>query len=210
MIKILLADDHAVVRQGLKQMLMETYPHAIFAEASNAAEVMELVHKQRWDIAILDISMPGRNGLDVLKEIKDLYPKLPVLILSMHPEDQFAVRVIKAGAAGYMMKDTAMEELITAIKKILAGGKYIRASVAEKLAEDIGRRKSDEPHTTLSDREYQVLCMIASGTTVSDIAEKMALSVKTISTYRARILEKMEMKSNAELTHYAIKNNLVE
>jgi len=210
MIKILLADDHAVVRQGLKQMLMETYPHAIFAEASNAAEVMEFVHKQRWDIAILDISMPGRNGLDVLKEIKDLYPKLPVLILSMHPEDQFAVRVIKAGAAGYMMKDTAMEELITAIKKILAGGKYIRASVAEKLAEDIGRRKSDEPHTTLSDREYQVLCMIASGTTVSDIAEKMALSVKTISTYRARILEKMEMKSNAELTHYAIKNNLVE
>jgi DNA-binding NarL/FixJ family response regulator len=210
MIKILLADDHAVVRQGLKQMLMETYPHAIFAEASNAAEVMELVHKQRWDIAILDISMPGRNGLDVLKEIKDLYPKLPVLILSMHPEDQFAVRVIKAGAAGYMMKDTAMEELITAIKKILAGGKYIRASVAEKLAEDIGRRKSDEPHTTLSDREYQVLCMIASGMTVSDIAEKMALSVKTISTYRARILEKMEMKSNAELTHYAIKNNLVE
>ena len=210
MIKILLADDHAVVRQGLKQMLMETYPHAIFAEASNAAEVMELVHKQRWDIAILYISMPGRNGLDVLKEIKDLYPKLPVLILSMHPEDQFAVRVIKAGAAGYMMKDTAMEELITAIKKILAGGKYIRASVAEKLAEDIGRRKSDEPHTTLSDREYQVLCMIASGMTVSYISEKMALSVKTISTYRARILEKMEMKSNAELTHYAIKNNLVE
>ncbi|MEK7264363.1 MAG: response regulator transcription factor [Bacteroidota bacterium] len=210
MIKILLADDHAVVRQGLKQMLMETYPHAIFAEASNAAEVMALVHKQRWDIAILDISMPGRNGLDVLKEIKDLYPKLPVLILSMHPEDQFAVRVIKAGAAGYMMKDTATEELITAIKKILAGGKYIRSSVAEKLAEDMDRHKSDEPHKILSDREYQVLCMMASGKTVSDIAHEMALSVKTISTYRARILDKMKMKSNAELTHYAIKNNLVE
>ena len=208
MLKILIADDHPIVRKGLKQILSEESDMGVFGEAQNSQEVLELVRKQDWDIVILDITMPGRGGIDVLKELKHQYPKLPLLILSMHPEDQYAVRALKAHASGYMTKDSAPEELVKAIRKILRGGKYISSTLAEKLAFDLETETEKPLHETLSDREHQVLLMIASGKTVSKIAEELSLSVKTIDTYRARILEKMKMKTNAELTHYVIKNNL--
>ncbi len=209
MLKILLADDHAVVRQGVKQILVEAFNKAIYGEAQNAHELLELIHKERWDMVVLDLTMPGGSGLDVLKQIKHDHPQLPVLILSMHPEDQYAVRTLKAGAAGYLNKESAPEELIQALRKILRGGKYISASVAEELVLHVGPEDDRPPHKQLSDREYQVLCMIASGKAVKEIATELSLSAKTISTYRARILEKMNMKTNAELTHYAIQNGLV-
>jgi DNA-binding NarL/FixJ family response regulator len=198
------------VRQGLKQILSEEPDIEVVGEAQNSQEVLELVQKQDWDIVILDITMPGRGGIDVLKELKHQYPKLPVLMLSVHPEDQYAVRALKAHASGYMTKDSAPEELVKAIRKILRGGKYISSTLAEKLAFDLETETEKPLHETLSDREHQVLLMIASGKTVSEIAKELSLSVKTIDTYRARILEKMKMKTNAELTHYAIKNKLVE
>jgi two-component system, NarL family, invasion response regulator UvrY len=160
-------------------------------------------------VLVLDVSMPGRGGLEILKDVKQERPKLPVLILSMHPEDQYAVRALKAGAAGYLNKDSAPEELVKAVRKVVGGGRYVSANVAEKLAYDLTSDTGRAPHETLSDREFQVLCMIASGKSVTDIAEELALSVKTVSTYRARILEKMGMRNNAELTHYAIQNRLV-
>jgi len=210
MIKILIADDHPIVRQGLKQILSEEPDIEVVGEAQNSQEVLELVRKQHWDIVILDITMPGRGGLDVLKELKHERPKLPVLMLSVHPEDQYAVRALKAHASGYLTKDSAPEELVKAIRKILRGGKYISSTLAEKLAFDL-ETETDKPlHETLSDRESQVMLMIASGKTISQIAEELSLSVKTIGTYRTRVLEKMKMKSNAELMHYAIKNGLVE
>jgi DNA-binding NarL/FixJ family response regulator len=210
MIRILLADDHAVVRHGLKQILLDAFPHATFGEAGHAQEVLEHVWKQEWDVIVLDISMPGRSGLDVLKELKQARPKIHVLMLSIHSEDQFAVRVLKAGASGYMTKDSAPDELVGAIKKILHGGKYVSPSLAEKLAFALVPDTDKLPHESLSDREYEVLRLIASGKTVSEIAGTLSLSVKTISTYRSRILEKMNMKTNAELTHYAIQHHLVE
>jgi len=209
-IKILIADDHAVVRRGLKQILAEEPNMAVFGEACNAQEVLKNVREQNWDIVILDITMPDRSGLEVLKELKNIRPKLPVLILSIHPEEQYAVRVLKAGAAGYMTKESAPEELVKAVRKVIRGSKYISPSLAEKLAFDLETDSEKPLHETLSDREYQVMCMIASGKTVKEIAKKLYLSVKTISTHRARILEKMKMKTNAELTHYAIKNRLVD
>jgi DNA-binding NarL/FixJ family response regulator len=210
MIKILIADDHPIVRKGLKQILSEESDMGVFGEAQNSQELLELVRKQDWDIVILDITMPGRGGIDVLKELKHQYPKLPFLILSMHPEDQYAVRALKAGAGGYLTKESAQEELIKAIRKVVRGGKYISSTLAEKLAFDLETETEKPLHETLSDREHQVLLMIASGKTVSEIAEELSLSVKTIDTYRARILEKMKMKTNAELTYYAIKNELVD
>jgi two-component system invasion response regulator UvrY len=210
MLKVLIADDHPIVRQGLKQILSEESDMGVFGEAQNSQEVLELVQKQDWDIVILDITMPGRGGIDVLKELKHERPKLPVLMLSVHPEDQYAVRALKAHASGYMTKDSAPEELVKAIRKILRGGKYISSTLAEKLAFDLETETEKPLHETLSDREHQVLLMIASGKTVSEIAEELSLSVKTIDTYRARILEKMKMKTNAELTYYAIKNELVD
>ena len=210
MLKVLIADDHPIVRQGLKQILTEEPDVVVVGEAQNSQEVLELVQKQDWDIVILDITMPGRGGIDVLKELKHQYPKLPVLMLSVHPEDQYAVRALKAHASGYMTKDSAPEELVKAIRKILRGGKYISSTLAEKLAFDLETETEKPLHETLSDREHQVLLMIGSGKTVSEIAEELSLSVKTIDTYRARILEKMKMKTNAELTHYAIKNGLVD
>jgi DNA-binding NarL/FixJ family response regulator len=210
MLKILIADDHPIVRKGLKQILSEESDMGVVGEAQNSQEVLELVRKQDWDIVILDITMPGRGGIDVLKELKHERPKLPVLMLSVHPEDQYAVRALKAHASGYMTKDSAPEELVKAIRKILRGGKYISSTLAEKLAFDLETETEKPLHETLSDREHQVLLMIASGKTVSKIAEELSLSVKTIDTYRARILEKMKMKTNAELTHYAIKNKLVD
>jgi DNA-binding NarL/FixJ family response regulator len=208
--KVLIADDHAVVREGLKQILSESSDMVVAAEASTGPEVLEKIDKDDFDLIILDIAMPGRGGLDILKEIKNKKPRLPVLILSMYPEEQYAVRVLKAGASGYMTKESAPHELVKAIQQISRGKKYVSPSLAEKLALDLEITTGRPLHESLSDREYQVMCMIASGKTLKDIAEGLSLSIKTISTYRSRILEKMNMKSNAELTHYAIKNRLVD
>jgi DNA-binding NarL/FixJ family response regulator len=209
MIKILLADDHAVVRKGVKQILAEAYPEASFGEAQNFHELHDQVSNDAWDILVLDLAMPEGNGIEMLKQIKHEYTKLPVLVLSIYPEDQYAIRTIRAGAAGYMNKESASEELVEAFQKILAGGEYISASVAEALVQ-YARDEGDRPiHHSLSDREYQVLCLIASGKEIREIASDLALSPKTVSTYRARILVKMNMKTNAELTHYAFQNHLV-
>jgi two-component system invasion response regulator UvrY len=209
-LKILIADDHTVVRQGLKLILAGAFKATTFGEAQNVLELLDLLKKDNWDALVMDLTMPGNNGLDTLKQIKHDYPQVPVLILSMHPEDQYAVRTLKAGAAGYLTKESASEELVNALHKILRGGKYINASVAEKLLLDLGSETERPPHELLSDREFQVMCLIASGKEVGQIAVELSLSVKTISTYRARIMEKMNMKTNAELTHYAIQNKLVE
>lgn len=207
---MLIADDHAVVRQGLKQILSEQPDMQVLGEAGSIPELLDHIRKQRWDIVVLDISMPGRGGLDGLKELKQEQPKLPVLILSIHPEDQFAVRALKAGASGYLTKDSAPEELVQAIRKVLTGRKYISPELAEKLATDLEKDTGRPLHETLSDREFQILRLIASGKSATEIAQKLSLSVKTVSTYRARILEKMNMKTNAELMHYAIKYQLVD
>ena len=207
--RILIADDHAVVRHGLKQILVDEYKRAEFGEARTGQEALGRIWKEKWDIVILDVTMPGRGGLEVLKEIKAARPKLPVLVLSMHPEDQFAVRVLKAGASGYMTKESAPEELVGAVKKILAGGRHISASLAEIMAAHLTLNTNRPPHELLSNREFQVMRQIASGKTVSEIARELSLSVRTVSTYRTRILEKTGMKSNAELTHYAFQNQLV-
>jgi two-component system, NarL family, invasion response regulator UvrY len=208
--KILLADDHTVVRHGLKQILADEFKRAVFGEARNAQEALDLVWKENWDVVVLDITMPGRSGLEVLREIKKSNPKLPVLVLSMHPENQFAVRVLKRGAAGYMTKESAANELVGAIKKVLTGGRYVSASLAEKLATYLASDNQRPPQELLSDREFQVLRLIASGKIVSEIAKELSLSVKTISTYRTRILEKMGLRNNAELMHYAMQHQLVE
>lgn len=208
--RVLIADDHAIVRRGLKLILSEEFTRLVFGEARNGQEVIDHVRKQDWDIVVLDITMPGRSGLDVLKELKQLRPKLPVLILSMHSEDQFGMRVLKAGAAGYMTKENVPEELVKAIKKVLSGGKYISPYLAEQLAFNLEDDSERPIYEKLSDREYHVMCMIASGKTVKEIAQELSLSIKTISTYRSRIFVKLKMKTNAELTHYAVKNNLVD
>lgn len=208
MIKVLVADDHAIVRRGLIQILADHCDISVIGEASDAVELFTLARAQAWDIAILDISMPGRGGLEVLKELKTEFPSRPVLILSIHSEDQYAVRALRAGAAGYLTKESAPPKLVNAIRKAMQGGKYVTPSLAEKLAFNLAPDPDRLPHEELSDREYQVLCAIASGKTVSEIAEEMILSVKTISTYRARLLEKMSLKNNAELTHYAIQHGL--
>jgi DNA-binding NarL/FixJ family response regulator len=207
--KILLADDHAVVRRGLKQIILDTYPKTTFGEAENPTELFNLAKRGPWDILVLDLNMPGTDGLDALKQLKHDYPQLPVLILSIHPEDQFAIRTLRAGAAGYLTKESAPDQLIQAIDKILHGGKYISPMVADTLVAHVGEDNNKLPHEKLSDREYQVLRMIATGKELKQISEELALSVKTISTYRARILEKMAMRTNAELIHYAIENKLV-
>ncbi len=208
--KILIADDHAVVRQGLKQILADEFKKADFGEAGTGQDALSRVWKDKWDVVILDITMPGRSGLEVLKEIKKSRPKLPVLVLSMHPEDQFAVRVLKAGASGYMTKESAPEELVGAIKKVLGGGRHVSAALAEIMAAYLTINTKKPPHELLSNREYQVMRLISSGKTVSQIGREISLSVRTVSTYRTRILEKMGMKSNAELTHYAFQNQLVK
>ena len=209
MLRILLADDHAVVRQGVKQILADAFAKATFGEAQNAPELLDLVANERWDIVVLDLTMPGGNGLEALKQIKRDQPQLPVLILSMYPEDQYAVRTIRAGAAGYLNKESAPEELVTAIRKVLNGGQYISASVADELVLHARHEDGQPLHKHLSDREYQVLCLIASGKELKEISNELALSAKTVSTYRARLLEKMNMKTNAELTYYAVQNGLV-
>ncbi len=209
MIRLLIADDHAVVRKGMKQILAETRDIVVTDEAADGKEALEKIRKNDYDMALLDISMPGRDGLEVLKESKNLKPKLPILMLSMYPEEQYAVRALRSGASGYLTKDSAPDELIAAIRKVSTGGKYVSTSLAEKLALKLGADLETPPHETLSDREYQVMCMIASGKTVKEIGEELSLSVKTVSTYRARVLVKMRLKGNADLTRYALDNKLV-
>jgi two-component system invasion response regulator UvrY len=209
MLKILIADDHTVVRKGLRQILLEEFLSAEIDEAADAEELMKKVMKKEWDIVVSDISMPGRSGLEVLQQIKQHYPRLPVLILSIHPEDQYAVRVLKAGASGYLNKDSAPDELVKAVRQVLLGKKYITTSTAERLASLLDQDPGKLPHENLSDREFEVLRLLAAGSPVSEIAEKLSLSVTTVSTYRARILAKMNLKSNADLTLYAIRNNLL-
>lgn len=209
MIRILIADDHTIVREGLKQIIADISGMEVTDEATDGNEAVSKVKEGGFEVVLLDISMPGKSGLETLKEIKMEDQALPVLILTMHPEEQYAIRVLKAGASGYLTKESAPDELITAIRKVTNGGKYISTSLAEKLAFHLEIDNEKPLHETLSDREYQVLCKISTGNRISEIAEEMSLSVKTISTYRSRILEKMGMKSNAELTYYAIKNQLV-
>ena len=212
MIRVLIADDHAVVRQGLKQILGDTPEMVVAGEATNGQEVLDKVRAEAWDIVVLDISMPDRSGLDILKELQSERPKLPVLVLSMYSEDQFAVRVLKAGARGYLTKDSAPDDLVKAIRKVVSGGTYVSGFLAEKLAMEIGigTDSSKLPHETLSDREFQVLRLIAAGKSVKEIAAELYLSVKTVSTYRARLLLKMNLETNAELIHYAVQNRLID
>ena len=210
MIRILIADDHPLFREGLRHILAGCPDFTVAGEASNGQEVLEKVWNNEYEMVLLDIAMPGTPGLEVLKRLKIEKPKLPVLVLSMYPEEQYAVRVIKAGASGYLTKESASEELITAIRRISGGRKYITASIAERLADDVEPTAEKPLHDTLSDRELEVFRMIAAGKTTTQIAEELFLSVKTISTYRSRILEKMKMKTNAELIHYAIKHNMFD
>jgi len=209
MIKILVADDHTIVREGLKQIVGDVGDMMVADEAGNGQEALAKIREGQYDVVLLDISMPGRSGLEVLKDIRTERPKLPVLILSMHSEEQYAVRALRAGAAGYLTKASAPDELIGAIRKVSRGRKYVTASLAEKLALELDADTRKPPHEMLSDREYQVMLMLASGKSVTEIADELSLSVNTISTYRSRILEKMNMKKNAELTLYAVQNGLV-
>jgi two-component system invasion response regulator UvrY len=207
-LKVLIADDHYVVRQGLKQILRERYPEAEFGDAVNGNEALELVWKQPWDVVLLDINMEGRGGLDALKEIKQARAKLPVIILSMLSEDQFAVRVLKLGACAYIRKDSAGSELVTAVETALKGQPYITPSLAAKLALHLHEERGKLPHEALADREYQVFCLIGSGLTVKEVADRLSLSVKTVSTYRVRALVKMGLKNNSQITHYVVRHQL--
>lgn len=207
--KILIADDHAIVRKGLKQILLEEYPSAVIGEAEDAEGLLTEVINHEWDMVICDMNMPGRSGLDALSQIKQAAPQLPVLIMSMYPEDQYALRVLKAGAAGYLGKDTIHENIIKAIQTLQLGKKFITPSIAEKLAAALGEDASLQPHETLSDREFDVFKLLASGKSVSEIAAQLSLSTTTVSTYRSRIMEKMSLKSNAELTRYALEKQLI-
>ncbi|HEX5127058.1 MAG TPA: response regulator transcription factor [Rhodocyclaceae bacterium] len=209
-IQVLIADDHAIVRHGLKQILSETEDLEVVAEADGGVRALQILRTGHYDVVLMDVSMPDRNGIDTLKLVKKEFPKLPVLILSMHPEEQYAVRALRAGAAGYLSKQGAPEQLVTAIRQVASGKKYVSAAVAEELANAIGEDDDRPPHEKLSDREYQTLCMISSGKTLTQIAEQLNLSVKTVSVYRARLLEKMKLRNNAELTHYGLKHELVE
>ena len=209
-IKVFIADDHAIVREGLKQILAETRDIVVAGEAENGLDAIKLFRKSECQVMLLDISMPDRSGIEVLKQIKKEKPELAVLMLSMHREDQYAIRSLKAGAAGYLTKQSAPRELVTAIRQVAAGQKYVSAALAQELAAQVADDHETALHDTLSDREYQTLTMIASGKTVGAIAKELSLSVKTISEYRARLLVKMKLKNSAELTHYAIKNQLIE
>jgi len=209
MLRILIADDHAVVRRGLRQILTEEFLAAHIVEVADADELFKYILKGEWDVVITDISMPGRSGLEVLQQIRQNYPKLPVLVLSVHPEDQYAIRVMRAGASGYLNKDSASDELVKAVHRLLLGKKYITPSLAEKLADSLDQDTDRLPHELLSDREFEVMKLIATGIPVADIAIKLGLSPTTVSTYRARVLEKMNAKSNADLTRYAMEHKLL-
>lgn len=209
-IKILIADDHAIVREGLKQIVSEEQDMFVAGEAENAARLMNLLQESEFSIVVLDINMPGKSGLEALKDIKQFYPDIPVLVLSMFTEDQYGLRAIKAGASGYLKKVSAPTELVAAIRKIIAGGKYINQSLAEKLAEKFGNTKKEMLHEKLSDREYQIMCNIALGKTAEEIAQDLSISINTVYTYRTRIFEKMSIRSNVELTQYVLQHKLIE
>lgn len=210
MLKLLLVDDHELIRAGLKQVLHAGLGDLVIGEAKSAEEALSLLAQQQWDLAITDITMPGRSGLELLLEFKNLRPEMPVLVLSVLAEDEVAVRVLKSGAAGFIHKETSGEELIRAVRKVVGGGKYVSHSLAEKLALRVAAPEVDEPHKKLSDREYVVMKMLASGTTLTQIGKILSLSIKTISTYRSRILEKLKLDTNADLTRYALRHKLVE
>jgi len=210
MISVLVADDHGIVRDGLKQILMRTGDLVVAGEAKDGHEVMRLVREHDWDVLLMDMSMPGRSGIDLIKQVKSEKPKLPILVLSMHQEHQYAVRAIRAGASGYLNKDSASELLVSAIRKVVHGGVFVSPTVAELLARDTMRGADMPPHTLLSDREFQVFSMIVQGKTVSDIAAKLNLSVKTISTHKTHVLEKMKLSNPAELVRYAIAHHLLD
>ncbi|HEY4062957.1 MAG TPA: response regulator transcription factor [Puia sp.] len=207
--RFLIADDHSVVRRGLKQIILDAFPSAVIEEVTNAEDLYNKIAREEWDVVISDISMPGRSGLEILQQVRQNHPKLPFLILSVHSEDQYAIRVLKAGASGYLNKESAPEELVKAINQLLLGKKYITASIAEKLASTLDQDAEKKPHEYLSDREFEVFKLLAAGKSVSDIAEKIFLSVTTVSTYRARIMTKMNTKTNADLTLYAIEHKLL-
>ncbi len=209
MIRVLIADDHAIVRRGMKQLLLEQYPFAVIGEAANAEELVSEVMQHEWDVVICDMNMPGRSGLDALQQIRELAPRLPVLIMSMYPEDQYALRVLKAGASGYLGKESIHDDLVRAIETVRLGKKFITPGIAEKLAEAVGNNTDRPLHETLSDREFDVFKLLASGQSVSEIAGRLSLSSTTVSTYRSRIMEKMNMRSNAELARYALENRLI-
>lgn len=207
--KVLVADDHAIVRKGLKQILLDEFPFGEIEECSNAEELLQKANEGKWDVIISDISMPGRSGLEALHQIRLTHPRLPVLILSMHPEEQYAIRALKAGASGYCSKDQAHEELVKAVRKVLTGKKYITPSLAETLADQLEEENESEPYKRLSDREFDVFKFLAAGKSVSEIADILSLSTTTISTYRARVLSKMNFKTNADLIRYALENKLI-
>lgn len=206
---ILLADDHAVVRRGVRDILASAFPNARFIEVGTGDDVIIAIRNNQCHLLVLDVNMPGRTGVDVIREVKDLCPATPVLMLSVQPEDQYAIRCLKAGASGYLNKDSAEEELVHAVRKVLSGGRYVSARLSEKLASDIHRPPMKEPHELLSDREFEVTRMIASGATLSDIADVLHVSVKTVSTYRSRTLIKMQMQSNADLVRYMLEHKLI-
>lgn len=210
MIRVLVADDHPVVRKGLVQILSDTEDIRVVGEAANAVELVGLMHREPCDVVLLDVSMPGKNGIEALKVIRQEFPQVKALVLSSYPEDQFGVRALKAGAAGYLTKHTAPERLIEAVQRIVTGKRYITPELAELLASNVDPARDVPPHQLLSDREFQVLRLIASGKQLAEIADELALSPKTVSVYRARLLEKMKLANNAELTRYAIKNGLIE
>lgn len=209
MLRILIADDHTVVRKGLKQILLDEFPGAQIEEVADGAELVKKVMAAKWDVVVSDLSMPGRSGLEALQQIKISHPDLPVLILSIHPEEQYAIRALKSGAAGYLSKDSAPEELVKAVQKVLLGKKYISQAIAEKLANTFSPDVSMQPHENLSDREFDVMKFLANGKSVSEIAETLSLSVTTVSTYRTRVMTKMNLRSNSDLTKYAIENSLL-
>lgn len=209
MIKILIVDDHPIVRRGLKQILSDEGDMMVIGEATKGEDALKFIKEREWDIVVLDISLPGRNGLEVLKEMKQIHPQLPILILSIHPEDQYAIRALKAGASGYLTKNSVPQELVKAIRKVLGGRKYITPATADKIINNLDKNARDQPHETLSNRELQVMIYVASGKTLREISKEMFLSPKTISTYRERILRKMQMKNNAQLIQYAITNKLL-
>jgi DNA-binding NarL/FixJ family response regulator len=209
-VRVLIADDHPVVRQGLKQMLGAEPDLVVAGEASNGHETIELCERVAWDVAVVDYNMPGKGGIDLVKELRSRHPHCPVLVLSIYPEEQYALRVLKAGAAGYLTKESAADELVNALRKVAKGGRYVSATLGERLAQELAGDGEQPLHRRLSDREYQIMWMIASGKTVGEIAEQLFLSPNTISTYRARILQKLDLKNNAELMRYAIHHQLVE